>query len=224
MKRILLAVLACGVCTGVSCRMGGDTYISLDNADARITITQSAGSADANAVASITRLGGAVVVVLEEGQGVAINGQSLTGPDASGVYARTIPAAETYTIRVSEPTRGVDETTAASPAAFEITSPAAGGTASLAGFAVAWSGADPGLTTAVRITQVIQNQERRKTFGPFTDTGGLTLSHTDLVDFGQGVSMLIEVMKIREQTGIAGFRSGTIRMERSRAVTVQPGP
>jgi len=232
----LLVLLATGLCTGTTCTftlhgdddgIGGSAstgnYVPLDQADATITIAESSDSDQADVTARITQRFG-FTVRLQEGQDIAVNGQSLTGPDYEGYYRATVPAASQYIVTVTEPQRGVLNTTIASAGSLEITSPAALAGASLSGFTITWSGANPGLNVLITLTQTLFGDEIEAQFGPFADTGSHTLDYEDLGDFRQGAALLITVTRLREQQTINGFRSGTLTAECSDTVAVTPTP
>ncbi|MFH1748636.1 MAG: hypothetical protein ABIG44_16495 [Planctomycetota bacterium] len=223
--------LTIGLCAGATCTItfpgdgngGPGSYVPLDQADAIITITQTAAGAQAEVAARITDAFG-FTVLLQDGQAVEVNTQALTGPGGDGYYRQTVPVANNYTITVNEPTRGVQDTTIASAAGFEIASPAAGATASLSGFTVTWSHADANLTVEVSLTQTLFGEVQTNDLGPFADTGTLTLTDDDLIDFAQGADLHITVTRSIEQTGIAGFNSGTIIVQHAETIAVVPGP
>jgi len=230
-KRIIMCITVLALCAGLrlefSCvaRPDGsnDDYVQLDDADADIRITRSITDAEAVVSAMIIDAAGHPVV-LQDGQAVSVNTRALLGPDADGEYSRTVAAANEYKITVSEPTRGVQETTVASPAAFEITSPPADGTASLAGFALTWSNVDPSLKVTIDFRQVLLGQQKSQSFALAEDTGTATFTAADLADFQQGANIQIKVTKVREHAGIAGFNTATATVALSHTVSVVPGP
>jgi hypothetical protein len=229
-KAGLLAVLAAVFCTGGSCTInildpdnpgGVSGYVPLDEAILDLRISQSGG--EAAATARITDVFHRIVR-LRQGQELAISGRPLTGPDAEGLYHATLAAAGEYTITVTEPTRGVNNTTVQPPPAFSTVQPPSGGTASLSGFTVGWTNSDPALDVAISLAQVLFGAERTATFGPFTDTGTQALSASQLADFRQGAPLLISVTRILEVPAVGGFRSAVARMELSDTVSVTPTP
>ena len=228
-KQLVLAALVLTLCMGltadISCQPSGTiaTYVPLDEANATVAISQTAGQAEATVAATIVSRYG-LTIQLQEGQAVLVNGQALTGPDLFGMYVQTIASADEYTVRVNEPTRGVEDTTIAAPAAFEITSPAAGAVVSLSGFTVSWSNADPNLQVEITLTQTLFSQ-RTRGFGPYADTGSKTFTVEELAnDFRQGADLFITVTKVNERAGINGFQSGTLSVDLSRTVSASPGP
>jgi hypothetical protein len=230
LKAGLLAVLAAGFCTGGSCTInipdpanpgGVAGYVPLDEARLDLRINQS--GADAVATAQIRDVFQRVVL-LRQGQTVTVNGRPLAGPDASGSYDVALPAAGDYTITVTEPTRGVTNTTVSPPLAFSIVQPPPGGTASLSGFTVAWTNSDPALDVALTLTQVLFGAERTESFGPFTNTGTQALTAPELAEFRQGAPLLVTVTLIAETEAVAGFRSAVARTETSDTISVTPTP
>jgi hypothetical protein len=194
----------------------------LDQVNGVIAVSQPAGGTSATAIARLTD--GTDPVHLDTGQSIQVNGQVLDGPTSNNRYTQTIPAADEYTVTVTEPTRGVTQTTLARPADFTITAPAAGATASLSGFTINWSGPDPELDVEVVVTQAIFGGQRQQTFGPFADSGTLTLSGAELASFQQGAPLLLTVRKISERTGINGLAAGTLQVHLIQTVSVVPGP
>lgn len=195
----------------------------LDQVDATITITQQSQAGDATVAVRMTDSQGRLID-LQDNQAVAVNGQAVSGPDARGEYGQTVVAAEEYTITVSEPTRGVEETTITAPDDFAITSPTAGSNVSLSGFGISWTNADSALRVEIALTQTIFATENTQTFGPFTDTGSLTLDNDDLRIFQQGANLIITVKRIRERVGVNGFNSATLTSERWQTVAATPAP
>ncbi len=233
-KRATLICLAAGLCTGVTCTIrfpddgnggGGGLGLStpLDQADAVIAINQSGDNTQAEAAARITD-GLGLTVQMQDGQSVAVNSQELTGPGSDGLYRQTIPVAGNYTVTVTEPTRGVQDTTIASPAGFVITSPTDAGTASLSGFTLTWSDPDARFTVVIELAQTLFDVEETAEFGPFADTGSQSFDDDDLLDFAQGADLLITVTRINEQSSIAGFNSGMLTIRHSETVSATPGP
>ena len=234
LKVIALTGLAAGLGGGATCTIrlpdpndpggGGSTgsYVPLDQADAVVTIRQEDDQTEADVLACFTDNYGRTIT-LQNGQSVAVNARTLTGP-IGGYYARTVTAADSYTVTVNEPTRGVLDTAIASPGGFTITAPAAGEIVSLQGFTVSWSSPDPELDVGVTLSQTLLGQEQTEEFGPFADSGVCTFDDDDLISFGQGVNLNITVTRIREQLSIDGFNSGELSVEHARTVTATPGP
>jgi hypothetical protein len=224
--RCRLAVLAVPLLAGCIIDLidgGLPVTAPLDQVDATITISQQSQAAEATVVIRMTDSRGRLIR-LEDNQAVAVNGQNVSGPDARGEYSQTITAADDYTITVSEPTRGVEETTITTPDDFTITSPTAGASVSLSGFSLAWSNADPALQVEITLTQTIFATENTQTFGPFTDTGSLTLDNDDLRAFQQGANLIITVSRIRQRIGVNGFNSATLSSELWQTVATTPAP
>ncbi|MBN2445992.1 MAG: hypothetical protein JXO22_04670 [Phycisphaerae bacterium] len=224
MRATLLVTTSVVLCLGLGCSISIDTPGSgtpLDETHLDMTIAGSVSTGQAEVDAKITA---GWTIELDEGQAIYINGQVLTGPNSSNEYVATVTNATEYTIEVIDPTVGADVTTIAAPATFDITAPAAGAAASLSGFTVTWSDPDPAQDVLVTVSQSIFGVQRDREFGPFADTGSLTLSADNLRSFGQGAQLLISVTKIRERTGINGFQSADVSVELTRTVLVTPGP
>lgn len=228
-RKTLLLVISLSLCCGASCDMScsglpgfsGVTHVELDRATCTMDIVQTVGSTEATATATITH--GINYVELAEDQDVLINGQSFVGPSRDGTYTGTLPAADHYTVTVVEPTRGVQTTSVEPPADFDMTSPTDGGTVSLSGFTLTWSGADANLKVTVLLKQTLFGL-KRATFGPHDDTGSLLLTAEDLADFQQGANIVITVTKIRERSLINGFNRGQLSAEVSQTIHVSPQP
>ncbi len=224
-----LAVLAFGFCTGGTCTItlpdgnnGGNngSYVPLNQADAIITITELGGEGQATVTARLTdRLDRAVV--LQTGQAVSVNGTDLAASGTSGTYLRTIPASAFYTVTVTEPTRGVADTTVASPTGFAITEPTAGGNASLSGFTVAWSNPDVRFTVVVTLAQAAFSHPAHD-FGPFADTGSHAFTAQDLADYRQGAQLQLTVTRINESQGIEGFGNADLFVEHAENIATVP--
>jgi hypothetical protein len=195
----------------------------LDQADCTMRIAENTVGAVATATAVITTSIG-WPVDMNDDQYVLINGEPMTPTGAAGQYAVTVPLADTYTITVGEPTRGVQDTSAAAPPDFAVTAPPEGTTASLTGFTVTWSNPDPALEATITLSQTLFGEERRLVVGPEADDGSRSFGILDLADFRQGAGLFITVTKIGRRAGIDGFDSGDVSIERSRTVTVAPGP
>lgn len=230
-KSALLALIGFGsLCSGLVCTFDPGvpdppsvptTRAPLHQATANITITRSAGSSSASAFATIVTSSGRVIDLASD-QAISINGKDLSGPDEDGDYSASVSAGDEYTIRVVEPTRGV-ETTVVDAQDFSITSPASGAVASLAGFQVTWSNDDPNYRVVVEVSQTLFSQPVVRKFGPFDDTGEITFTQSDLRAFGQGASLKIIVTKTSSKA-IDGVAAGTVEVDFSRSVTVTPGP
>jgi hypothetical protein len=199
------------------------TNVPLDQAKAVIVISQTVTGKDAAVSATLTT-NGITPLVLKTEQSVSVNNQPLTG--TSGTYTRTVLAAGEYLITVNEPTRGVEGTTLAPPPAFDFTGPTAGQTASLSGFTLTWSNPDPTFKVEIVLKQTLDGSEKTRGFSPLVDTGTQTFSAADLADFRTGKSVILNITltKIREQTGINGFKNGTLTGRLTNTEAVTPGP
>ncbi len=230
LKRCLVAGLATAMLTGLSCEIvptPAPTKIPLNEAHGVVRVSQMVGGDTAVATARVTESDSAssAVVVLEGDQAVYVNDLLLIGPDADGNYARTIPSAANLKITVAEPTRGTAHTTMVMPGAFSVTSPS--DTASLGGFTVIWTNADPSLKVLIELSQAMGGSDPiTKSFGPVADSGSYVLSRTNLADFrwGTGVTLTVKVTRIREMIGIEGFKTGKATAELWQAVVVTPTP
>lgn len=231
-RMLVLSVLLLG-CFGVTCRIvpgggSGDplnpSYIPLDEADAAIIITQTVDADTASVVATINDEDGGAIE-FDNDQSVTINGEELSGPNSSERFTATVDADSEYTVTVREPTRGVERTTVDVPADFAVTSPAAGGSASLTGFTLQWSRANDRLQVEIEISQTIRGETETRTFGPFTDTGSREFEAAELIPyFVQGEDLEITVTKISERDGVAGFNSGSLTVRVSATTAVDPTP
>lgn len=232
LNQVMLVGLTMALLMGATCTVripdpnnpgGVAGYIPLDEATADVVIAEFQDEPQAEVEA---RFSGPLGLFLEltQGQAVAVNGTTLSGPTAGGRYLADVPVAAEYVIRTTEPTRGVQETIVASPGSFAIAAPQPGATVSLGGFVVSWSNPDPSLQVEITLTQTIFGGERTEEFGPFTDTGSQSFLAEDLADFRQGADLLILVTRTNERQNINGFRNGTVLIERTRTVTVHPGP
>jgi len=219
---LYFCAVACFAAAGGGCPTDGwIDGTQLDRLGCTMFIVEENGQADVTA--KITSILG-LPVELSEGQAVEVNGQPLTGPDARLEYTATIPRADTYLITAIEPTRGVQDTTVKPPAAFAITSPSEGGEASLSGFTVTWSNANPDLHVLVRVSQDIFGQQRAFVSDMLTDGGSFTLTAEDLGEFQQGADLDITVRRIRQVSAINGFNSGQVSVARSQTVQCVPAP
>jgi len=229
-KKLLLVLVSLPLCIGSSCNVScsgipllPEVNVELDLADCTMRIVQQADATEATCGAAIADGNGAPVE-MTGGQAVLVNGQALFASGIDGVYSATITADSTYTITVTEPTRGVETTTIAAPTAFAITSPVDGGTASLSGFTLTWSNPDPGLQVTIKLTQTLFDEEETKTFGPFDDVGAVVLTAGFLADFYQGANIVITATKTKEQSLINGFNSGELTVQRSETSLAVPVP
>lgn len=213
---------ACFAAAGGGCPTDGwIDGTQLDRLGCTMSIVEENGQADVTA--KITNILG-LPIELSDGQAIEVNGQPLTGPDARLEYSAAIARADTYLITAIEPTRGVQDTTVEPPAAFAITSPGEGGEASLSGFTVTWSNANPDLHVVVQVLQDIFDQERTFVSEMLTDEGSFTLTAEDLGEFQQGADLNITVRRIRQMSAINGFKTGQVSVARSRTVRCVPAP
>lgn len=226
LKQVAVLGLAVGFLGGGSCSIDvnwpSTTDITLDNVQATIRIERALNDDQAVVTATLENAFGRTIE-LETGQAVEINGVALVGPDEDGVYSAAVDEASSYIVTVREPTRGVEDTVVAAPAAFAITAPAAGGGASLSGFTLEWSGAETGLQTELVLTQTI-SATKTEAFGPFPDDGSWTFDAEDLRGFFQGAPLSVTLTKVREETEVAGFKSATVTVAvwTTRALDPQP--
>jgi hypothetical protein len=195
----------------------------LDQCDATFTLSTPAPDASTTVTARITTGAAAHTVVLRDGQAVYVGTQALAGPTL-GEYRATVAPAGSYVIDAYEPSRGSSQTTVLAPAAFDITAPAAGAPASLSGFTLTWTAADPTQTVRVVLTQTLFGDEVDASFGPFADTGSLTFTPDQLRDFRQGAPLSIRLTKTTATQPVGGFRNGTATVTLSRTVLVNPAP
>lgn len=230
-KIILLTVVCACFCAGASCSVSCDgssipwpsVGTELDRATCTLRIAENATGGTATATAQITSSTG-WPVELGEGQSVQVNNQPMTA--TGGEYAVTIQVTGTYTVTVTEPTRGVQTTSQTAPPDFQITSPADGGPASLSGFTVSYTNPDASLQVSIVLTQTLFGHENHLAVGPFTDTGSksFTVQDLDLAGFRQGADLSIAVTKISRRDGINGFAAGQLSVERARSVKAKPQP
>jgi hypothetical protein len=200
----------------------GRTTLPLDQAAATVFIKQTSGGATASVTAYLTDRFGRTVVLGDE-QEVSVNGQPLSGPHDLGQYAAAIAVADTYSITVREPTRGV-QTTAITPAAdFEITEPAEGGSPSLLGFTLAWTNPQDGVEVQFVLTQAFGGSTDQESFGPFVDGGSRTFTDADLRRFVQSVPLSIELTKSVVQSSVAGFSSSSVTAQVVATRSILPG-
>lgn len=221
MIRHTATCVVAAVCTMlVGCGPGGSftATIPLDQATGVLTIRQS--STETSILAVLTNSLG-TPVELEDGQAVYVNAIALDETGITGLYRATIELADSYTIRVHEPTRGVSTTEVIPPAAFEITSHADNAQASLSGFTLTWSNADPSLQVRIELQQNFNNTERE--LDPVTDSGTYTLSPDDLQGFQQGDNLVLTLIK-SGTTNVNGFDNGQVTVERSTQVILSPAP
>ncbi len=233
-KRFLPLALLVPLCVGLSCTItvpgdddddggNGPGYVQLDHVTAKFTITSTTVGDTATVQATLESAGR--TVDLKSGQEVKVNGSPLVGPDGDGAYTVTVPVAAIYTIRVSEPTLGVQSTEVPAPADFAITDPQADAAVSLAeGFDLAWSNPDANLSCRVRLTQTLDGQ-RREDLGPFADAGSLTITADDLASFRQGATLSIRLTRTATVADLAGLAAGSsARVLLSETIGVVPAP
>lgn len=225
-KQLALMSLALLVCPGVTCRITfpgwppGADYVPLNEADAVLDIARDVGDLEAKAAGTIKDDGGRIVAFQDQ-QAVRVNDIDLElGVDDR--YGAVVPTAGTYTVTVYEPTRGVETTPVESPADFTITSPSAGGDASLSGFTLRWTGANDRNQVRIRISQTLFGATESVSFGPYTDTGSRAFTVDDLDRFRQGAPLTLTVTKLRTERSVAGFRTGTVIVKVSARTTAEP--
>jgi hypothetical protein len=201
-----------------------DTTSRLQDARIGLTIAGSRTTGEAIVLAVLVDDQG-LPVDLEGEQAIEVNDQALT-KSADGRYGATIPVAESYVLRVREPTRGVEETTLVTPALFEITSPLADAIVSLGGFTITWDQINAAFDTTIRVSQTVLGTDRMQTFGPAPDSGTQTVENSDLPNWqhGTGITMTISVTKQARQTNVAGFDNADVSVELTTTVVVTPGP
>ncbi|HPF38718.1 MAG TPA: hypothetical protein P5081_08290 [Phycisphaerae bacterium] len=225
MKRNAFLLAICLVCmSGQVCgvRVNVNTGTTLDDANAIVTIRRTAGQAQAAVEASFTR--GIANVNLTDEQSITINGEDFNRTGST--FFASIDANSTYTLVVREPTRGVESTTLAEPGDFEITAPASGGTASLSGFTIEWTNADPSLQIEVRVSQTLLGEAKSMSIGPVGDTGAVTITDAQIAQagFGQGASLTISVTRLSETSQVNGFASGVMQARLTKSTTANAGP
>ena len=232
MRKIILLIVVCACfCAGASCSVSCDgssipwpsVGTELDRATCTLRIAENAAGGTATATAQITSSTG-WPVELGEGQSVQVNNQPMAATGNGGEYAVTIPVTGTYTVTVTEPTRGVQTTSLPAPPDFQVTSPADGGPASLSGFTVSYSNPDAALLVSIVLTQTLFEQEHHLAVGPLADTGSRAFTAQDLVEFRQGADLSIAVTKISRRDSINGFAAGQLSVERTRSVKAKPQP
>ncbi len=234
-RRLALLVAIVSTCTGVRCTISGPGldpndpwyppgwYVPLDEASVEVTIRQVVDGESAAVTAVIETAGGSLIQ-LDEQQELEVNRVELTGPNGAGYYTAEIPVAREYTLTVTEPTRGVEETTVEAPAEFEITSPAFGGGASLSGFTLEWSNPEQGVQVRLTLSQTVFGDTQTKQLGPFTDSGQLVLTAADLRDFVQGEDLELTISKTRSERDPAGVAQGALSVRVSLLWTLSPRP
>ncbi len=218
-------VLACALfCTGSDCTdVDTDRSTPLHESDGDFDIVMFGDDGDAAVSARISR--GFSTIRLTDEQDIAVNGESLERNATNGRYEVTIPAADTYLIRVQEPTRGIDQSSFAAPSDFDITSPVDGGAASLSGFDLVWT-AEPGAQVEVLITQDLLDDTKRLEVDPVADSGMHTFEAQALAEagFGQGRPMTIALTRIVTHQGVAGLDEGEVTIRWTKVVEVDPAP
>ncbi len=219
---LVLLVFASG--SDCTINVSFDDDAPLTDAVALITIDRTDDDPEVTVLADISL--GFAGLRLGEDQRIRVNGRELTSTGPSGQYGALTDAAAQYIISVREPTRGIEETTVSPPLGFQITSPADGAAASLSGFTLQWTGADPDLLVRVKLTQILLDDPLKLDLGVFQDSGSVELTSAQLQDagFGQGADLTVELTKINEFDDVAGFRSGAAHVRRTKSITVAPGP
>ncbi len=202
---------------------GGASRDPLDQVRATISIHEAAGATQSDVRVRLQGARGGDHV-LSAGQALSINGQSLGAPSGDGTYALMLPSATAYLVTVTEPTRGVETTTLTGPADFAITAPTDGQSASLSGFTLTWSGADPAFKARVLLSQSLFGEARTKDFAEADDGGALNISAGDLAAFRQGANIAIAVTKRATINAINGLGATTVQIERTRRISIVPTP
>ncbi|MCB9855539.1 MAG: hypothetical protein H6818_07600 [Phycisphaerales bacterium] len=225
MKRQLFFLAVAFVCmSGQVCgvRVNVNTGTTLDDANAIVTIRRTAGQPQASVEASFTR--GFANVNLTDEQSITINGEDLNRTGST--FFASIDANSIYTLVVREPTRGVESTAVTEPGDFEITSPPANGTASLSGFTIEWTNADPSLQVEVRIAQTLLGEPKFLSIGPVGDTGAVTITDEQIAiaGFGQGAQLTLTVTRLNETSDVNGFASGVMQVRLAKSTTANAGP
>jgi hypothetical protein len=200
----------------------GPLHLPLDQVNAAISIIHSPDDTTAAVTAHLTNNAG-TAVVMQNGQAVNVNTTALDGPDGTGAYTAIIPRAESYVIKVNEPTRGVGDTTVNPPTAFTITSPTSQATASLSGFTVTWSGAASSGSARLTLDQALSPAVHQE-FDIGADTGSHAFTAADLSSFAQGAPLILTVVRSRTQQAIQGFASSTVELDRQQQESLTPGP
>jgi len=197
----------------------------LDLATCVMKIVSVAGSEQAEVTATITDDDGRAVVLKGE-QEVTIDGDPLTPTATEGTYTQSVAAAAQHTVVVTEPSRGVEPTTLTAPFGWTITSPAEGEAASLLGFTLNWSNANPSDRVKITITQTIHGSDKETTVDLGQDTGSYAFTANDLSEFGHpGNDLIITVTKINELDKLNGFNDGPVTLEHTETVALVPtGP
>ncbi len=179
--------------------------------------------ADTEVTATFRTARGQLVTIADD-QSVLIDGQALSGPFGANEYSATIPSGSEFVVQVVEPTRGTEATTVGGPELFDITAPAESGDASLSGFTLNWSAANPNLQVEIELAQTLFGSEIRATFGPHPDAGSFTFDAAALQPFRQGAPLVIRVRKFIERANIAGFASSNVRLAASATRLATPTP
>lgn len=225
MKRQFVFLAVALVCmSGQTCgvNVNVNTGTPLDEANAIVTIRRTAGQPQATVDASFTK--GFANVNLTEEQSITINGEDFNRTGST--FFASVDANSTYTLVVREPTRGVESTTVVEPSEFEITSPGAGGTASLSGFTIEWSNPDPSLQVEIRLSQTLLGSPKSTSVGPIGDTGMATITDAQIAQagFGQGAQLTISLTRVAQTTEVNGFASGTMQVRLTKSIAVNTGP
>jgi hypothetical protein len=235
LKRTLLALTLLVLTMGGSCSItidpGGDdggsgtTQTTLDQAVAAITITHPVGDPNASVSATIKDSRNRTVT-LRGDQAVEVNDVALAGPNSTGRYTALVAPAAQYTLRVHEPTIGVQSTVLDGPTDFEVTAPTDNGTVSLSGFTLLWSNPDEQHQVTIELSQTVFGSPVAKTFGPFGDSGTHTFTASDLSSFvhGTNLALAIELTKTASTNSVSGFKSGTMTAQVTATRTAVPRP
>jgi len=235
LKRTLFALPLLALTMGGSCSItispgddtggSGTTQTTLDQATAVIAITHAVGDPNASVSATIKDSHNRTVT-LRGDQAVEVNDVELAGPNSSGRYAALVDPAAQYTVRVHEPTIGVQSTMLDGPADFEVVSPTDNGTVSLSGFTLLWSNPNEQHEVTIELSQTVYGSPLAKTYGPFGDSGTHTFTASDLSSFvhGTNLTLTIELTKTASTSTVNGFKSGTMTAQVTATRTAVPRP
>jgi hypothetical protein len=190
---------------------------------ATFTISQFAGDDQALVTARFTDARG-FDAGLEDGAAVSVGQFDLSPTETRGLYVVAVPAADVYTVTVSDPTRGVQTTEITRPNDFSIIEPADGESASLSGFTLRWTGVDSSLEVSITLAEQIFGENKSREFDPKPDTGSHEFSVDDLSIFQQGAILQITVTKSRQRDDIHGFGASVYSSELTQTGIAEPSP
>lgn len=229
-KRVCVSLLGSALLVlSVGCPFGGistptDTTTRLQDSRIGLTIAGSTTTGTATVLAVLVDDRGRPVD-LEDDQSIEVNDTELER-DSDGRYSATVDISDSYVLRVREPTRGVEETTLATPTQFQITAPLSTDIVSLSGFTINWDQVNAAFDTTVRISQSVLGVDRSEEFGPSPDSGSQSVTSDDLVNWQHGgdITLTISVVKQARQTNVAGFENADVSVELTATVVTTPGP